>query len=516
MPGTREIMFEKFEILECLKKDEHSGVYLANHIYLGKKIILKSLNTKTAADEEKIERFKREAKILAQLDHPNIIKVLDFGTYNEYFYISFEYFESLSLRHIIKHNNLTLTQKEFLLTQLFKGLAFAHQHQIIHRDIKPENILVDDKFNLKLSDFGLALVMNDNFISGQFSLVGTPCYMSPEQVEGEQLTEKTDLFSAGIVLFELFKGYNPLLGADINESFNKVLAYNENKIFEELGDLPDGYRLILETLLKKNPFERFSTAKSVLDLLSLPEHDIVAEEEELIPKRKINPVIYIALVVILSAIMLFLVLTEKKIEKTSDKTTNDSSEVIDKPALVSDSSIKNAPVKENILVPVGSKEPVPINRYQQTDKNISAEKPIDGKLHIECLPWANVFINSRHVETTPISKDIVLPAGKYSLRLAHPDYPEYNGEVLIKAGETTSLSFNLETLFGYIDCKVYPWGEVFLNGIKKGSTPLQAPIKTRPGDYLLIVKNPNYKTKTKNVSVKQGETLLVKIDLTKE
>lgn len=509
-------MFEKFEILECLKKDEHSGVYLANHVYLGKKIILKSLNTATAADEEKIERFKREAKILAQLDHPNIIKVLDFGTYNEYFYISFEYFESRSLRHILKHNNLTQTQKEYLLTQLFKGLAFAHQHQIIHRDIKPENILVDDKFNLKLSDFGLALVMNENFVSGQFSLVGTPCYMSPEQVQGEQLTEKTDLFSSGIVLFELFKGYNPLLGSDINESFNKVLAYDENKIADELGDLPDSYRIILETLLKKNPFERFNTAKSVLELLRQPEHEVIVEDEDLVPKRKLNPVVYVSLVVILSAIMLFLMLTEKKSEHNQNQKTNDSSKAANYQSMVVDSLNNISPKKENVEAPIENKEKIPANTLLQTDNNITNEKPIDGKLYIECLPWANVYLNSRHVETTPISKDIVLPPGKYSLRLAHPDYPEYKGEVLIKAGETTSLSVNLETLFGYIDCKVYPWGDVYLNGIKKGSTPLQAPIKTAPGDYTLMVKNPNYKTSTKSISVKKGETLLIEIDLTAE
>ena len=98
---TTEILFEKFEIIEVLKKDEHAAVFLANHIYLSKKIILKVLNTQKLADHALLERFKREAKLLAKLDHPNIIKVLDFGTSKEYFYISFEYIEGTSLRNYL-------------------------------------------------------------------------------------------------------------------------------------------------------------------------------------------------------------------------------------------------------------------------------------------------------------------------------------------------------------------------------------------------------------------------------
>ena len=137
-----QILFDKFEIIECLKKDDQSAVYLANHIYLGKKIILKILDRNRIDDESIIERFKREAKLLAGLDHPHIIKVLDFGLYENYFYISFEYFESENLRLHINKNTFTYEKKLDLLKQLFLALHFAHSTDIIHRDIKPENILV--------------------------------------------------------------------------------------------------------------------------------------------------------------------------------------------------------------------------------------------------------------------------------------------------------------------------------------------------------------------------------------
>ena len=198
---STDILFEKFEVIDTLKKDSHTSVYLANHIYLGKKIILKTLNTNELADKTILDRFKREAQILARLDHPNLIKVLDFGTYSEYFYISFEYFESDNLRKVIQRNNLSNESKINLVIQLLKALNIAHQNQIVHRDIKPENILVNSNLELKIADFGLALVKNEHILTQKSSIVGTPGYMSPEQIRGEDLISQTDLFSAGIVIY---------------------------------------------------------------------------------------------------------------------------------------------------------------------------------------------------------------------------------------------------------------------------------------------------------------------------
>ena len=134
---TSSILFERFEVIDLLKKDEHAAVFLANHIYLSKKIILKVLDTAKISDQSLVDRFKREAKLLAQLDNPNIIKVLDFGTDKDYFYISFEYFEGSNLRKIIADPSLDLEKKKQIMIQVLQGLSYANNNGIIHRDIKP-------------------------------------------------------------------------------------------------------------------------------------------------------------------------------------------------------------------------------------------------------------------------------------------------------------------------------------------------------------------------------------------
>ena len=266
---STEILFEKFQIIEVLKKDEHAAVFLANHIYLNKKIILKVLNTQKIHDPSLVERFKREAKILAKLDHPNIIKVLDFGLSKEFFYISFEYIEGESLRNVFKTKTLTQEQKEHLMIQLLKGLDYAHANQIIHRDIKPENIFIDKKLNVKLGDFGLALSAEDNFVTNPYSIVGTPSYMSPEQVRGAKLTAQSDLFSLGVVLTELFTGQNPFLKENVSLTLNEINSYDENSLEGKLLGVPENIKEILLVLLKKNINQRHESAGEILEELNV-------------------------------------------------------------------------------------------------------------------------------------------------------------------------------------------------------------------------------------------------------
>ncbi len=267
--SNNEILFKKFEIISCYKKNEHSAVYLANHIYLEKKVFLKVLNTETIPDSAIIERFKREAKILAQLQHPNIINVYDFGMFKEYFYISFEYFKSKNLREVLSKDKLDEETKKDIFIQILKGLDFAHYENVIHRDIKPENILVNDIFYVKITDFGLAQDSIDNLITQQYSVVGTPAYMSPEQIQGENVTYKSDLFSLGITALELFTNKNPFLGKDSNETISNILSFDEGKNEKLFENLTEEIKEVIKRLLVADPENRIGSCSEALDLLDV-------------------------------------------------------------------------------------------------------------------------------------------------------------------------------------------------------------------------------------------------------
>ena len=505
MSLTQEILFNKFEIIECFKKDEHTGVYLANHIYLNKKIILKVLNTATIQDSVVTHRFKREAQLLAKLNHPNIINVLDFGMHDDYFYISFEYFEGTSLRAVLKKNKLSNETKEHLLVQMLKGFECAHSHGIIHRDIKPENIFINDKNELKIGDFGLAFDLTDNFVTGQYTIVGTPCYMSPEQINGHKITAQSDLFSLGIVAFELFTCNNPFLGSDINDTINKVISFKEETLHEKLDDLPNHISEIIKGLLQKKPAQRFSSVKEVLSLLNIePEKHGGGS----LKSKKTTAIVLVVLVLAAATLIIVFVIPQKE---TPEPAANSAQQKVDtSQGYVDADSVTVFPesTEPDIAQATPPREVEPNRNNVVTDgKTILAIQY--GKLNIECFPWAKVIIDSKEIDTTPLPGDLTLTEGNHELMLYNPSYPPYVEQIKILQDELTNIRVNLDTLFGYVDFRIYPWGEIYLNEKLIGQTPLLQPLKLTPGKYRAEVKNPKAEPKGFNIIINRNDTLVV-------
>ncbi len=509
---SSKILFDKFEIIDTLKKDQHTTVYLANHIYLGKKIILKTLSTEELPDKTFLDRFKREAKILAQLDHPNIIKVLDFGTAGNSFYISFEYFESKNLRKVIKENNLSDDNKISLCTQLFKALDAAHQRGIIHRDIKPENILVNSKLELKIADFGLAFVRDDLILTHKSSIVGTPGYMSPEQIRGEELTAQTDLFSSGIVIYELFTCVNPLIGKDISETINNILNFKIEKDFKNLSTLPDNVQSALQELLRKNFSKRTKTALEALNYFNIQDElksqPIVQPE---IKKTK-KTSFYWAAVISIVLISGFLIIKNLSSDENSFKPKNNI-----KPSNPEITKLKDSVQNIDDKTTIDNKKPdiESVDTSQKDELKEKVQEPVinivDGKLFVEVNPWAEVFINDKKIDTTPLKDEIALKTGEYELKLVHPEFPIYLEKIEIKSSELKTVKINFYEEVGYLDCKIFPWGEIYINGDYKSTTPLRKPIVLMPGEYNLKISNLNYDRDIEQVvTIKAKEKVVLK------
>lgn len=511
-----KILFGKFEILDTLKKDPQAGVYLANHIYLTKKIILKTLNTQQLKDQTILHRFKREAKILAKLEHPNIIKVLDFGTEKEFFYLSFEYFEGKSLREYLKYK--LPNQEEFIkiITQILLGLSYAHHQKIIHRDLKPENILINENCDIKVADFGLALAENEIQITQQESIVGTPSYMSPEQIRGEILDNRTDIFSFGIIAYELLTGVNPFIGKDVTSTINNILFIENEKILESIKNKDEEFTKIIRKCLEKKKENRFQSVDEILKILGIKKENLqsVQANENFFNKAFVK-ISGISLAIILIILLIFNYTIRNKINGKSDPNSFNSKDSSNLMIDITPHEIKSKELKSEQLQKINPV--IPIIKEVEASKGVGINEKLnalEGKLMVICYPWAEIYIDNQKFETTPLKNPITLSSGSHQIKLTHPNFPPIEKKVEIKANEEIILDINLYKLFGFIQFQIIPWGEIKIDNKKFGITPFEKPIILEPGNHILIVSNPNFGNYTDTIFVQASETLFYRLNLT--
>lgn len=508
MMNNQNILFEKFEIIEVLKKDSQSGVYLANHIYLNKKIILKTLDTSALKDQTILQRFKREAKILAQLDHPNIIKVLDFGTYQNNFYISFEYFEGDSLRSYLKENKIDLEKFERIIAQIAKGLNYIHQKNIVHRDLKPENVLLDKNLTIKIADFGLAISKSDVQVTQIDSIVGTPGYMSPDQIRGEKLDNRTDIFSFGIICYELLTGVNPFIGKDIPSTINNILSLELENIVEGLSKTPEKYQKIILKCLEKSKEKRFQNISEILDQMGISVDDVnvVTEKQNQKQRSTVKTLVPILFIIGLLITLLF-ALRNNKIENYK------KNELVDSTINYQESSPATSNIPNNNLIVESNIKSQETSNEIKLQKDFNVDSPTKyGELFIECLPWADVFINDVKYETTPLKEPIRLPMGRYRLILSNPGFPEIEKEVEIKPESLTKIEENFYQKVGYLRLLITPWAEVSIDNHKIGVSPFEKPIVLSSGMHIVKFYNPGFGYFIDTLLIQKTETLLYKLN----
>lgn len=523
-------LFAKYTILDCLKKDAYSSVYLAEDSRLGRKVVLKTLDLDNLPNPAVRQRFEREARILTRLDHPNIIRMLDFGTYENHLYISFEYFPGHNLRQGLKRDAFSDTEKIELVRQLLAGLGFAHRHQVVHRDIKPENILVDERLRLKIADFGLAFRENEEQVTHKSSIVGTPGYMAPEQIRGETLNARSDLFSAGIVIFELFSGRNPFIGKDISATIHHILQLDGPQLAAQAG-LPEAIVALLREALPRDRQNRAVNAEALSRLLPPAPELSAASGRRLPPTWRRLSAALLLLALLAGFLWIFIrpapeTLSARELPETQHLPAMDIA-MIDS---LNGAAEGVQPLPKADLPPprpagsaaaasaMQTRRPAgDTNSGQAANGAIAGgdAAPVEtapGWLMVQCLPWADVYIGERKIDTTPLDSALRLPAGAHQLRLRHPGYPDYAEMLEVRPGIRLEVRVDLDTLFGFLDCQVYPWGDVFIDGKARGQTPLGPPLMLAPGEHTLTVRNPNYPEYNEIITVARQETLAVRLN----
>lgn len=266
---VKEALADRYEILDRVGKGGMATVYKARQKNLNRLVALKVVHQNMVHDEVFIERFHKEARLAAALNHPSIVTIYDEGREGTVHYIAMEFLDGKDLyTEIREEGTIRIPETMRIIIQLSGALQYAHERNIVHRDIKSTNIFVTTEGRIVLTDFGIAQAVSESRLTQAGEIVGTPEYMSPEQADGQSVTHKTDLYSLGVVFYECLTGRMPFLGDNKMAIVYKVLTENPVAPHVINGSVPAKLSRIVMKLLAKNPADRYNDANEVIRAIS--------------------------------------------------------------------------------------------------------------------------------------------------------------------------------------------------------------------------------------------------------
>lgn len=270
---------DRYQIIKSIGEGGMANVYLAYDTILDRNVAVKVLRGDLAQDEKFVRRFQREALSASSLAHSNIVEVYDVGEDAGSYYIVMEYIEGKHLKELIKkRGKLTLSEVIDIMSQVCDGLATAHDHYIIHRDIKPQNIMILDSGLVKITDFGIAMALNSTQLTQTNSVMGSVHYLPPEQASGKGSTMQSDIYSMGILMYELLTGTLPFRGENAVEIALKQLKEPIPNLKDILPEIPNSIVNIVKRATAKNPKNRYADAREMLEDIKTAMDDARVDE----------------------------------------------------------------------------------------------------------------------------------------------------------------------------------------------------------------------------------------------
>ena len=293
------LLNDRYQIQDMIGGGGMANVYLAHDVILDREVAIKILRLEHENDEEFIARFHREAQSTTSLAHSNIVNIYDVGEEEDIYYMVMEYVDGMTLKQYIqKHSPIDFAEAVDIMRQITSAISHAHDNEIIHRDIKPQNILIDHYGHVKVTDFGIAMALSATSLTQTNSVLGSVHYLSPEQARGGMATKKSDVYSLGIVFFELLTGRLPFSGESPVSIALKHLQHETPSLRRWINNLPQSVENIVLKATAKDPFHRYESVVEMEadletslepDRVNEPAFETPAEEED--EKTKAIPVI---------------------------------------------------------------------------------------------------------------------------------------------------------------------------------------------------------------------------------
>lgn len=423
-------VFEGYRILERVRTGPVTDLYLAEHLALGRPVLIKALGHGMLPSSPFAAALEREARLLIALDDPGVIRLFDFAKTERTMWLVLEHVDGWTLEDVLRKKlQISARAAAAIALQMAAALSHAHQHGIVHRDIQPRNVFVSREGVVKLANFAAAaderLPTAPELLDGSAGF-GTPSYMSPEQLLGEPEDPRSDLFSLGIVLYEMIAGRRPFEAPDDRAASHRIRHDPVTALGRVVPNVPATLDRVVRRCLEKMPSDRFATAlelaralqseadgddprsavKSELQRFGLVAAKVTSRRDGTrAAQRKRPPSVRSALVGYLVALALILI-GGAVIQYGSATARGEG-------ALTRRTRLELSPARA-------------------------------GYLRVVADPWANVFVDGELVDTTPFARSIALAAGVHYVRLEHPRAPVERRTVRLSAGETVLLDVKMD------------------------------------------------------------------------